>query len=662
MAAPLPQNLLKNALAAHQAGQFRTAASLYAQVRRTTPGAFDAWHLGGLLELQQQNVRVAADLLARARSLNPKHALCAMRHGIALQAIGQLPAAIDALTVATTLDSVVPEAWFHLGSVLASHRQTDAATSAWRQALELKSDYAEVHDRWGTLAVHTSGHAAAISHFEAATRANANWPQAWCNLGISLINTGRTAEALDVLEHTLGLDPMLNKARTALGLLYQQTYRLRDAVSTFSDALAANPHDHEARSGYLLTLNYLDDLSAVELTTAHRAFGDALTRPAGPLPSRSNKKRLHIAFLSPDLRRHSVAYFLLPLLKHLDRQKFRISLLHDHAIEDEMSAELREHADHWFNYRGLSHEAALRQLRLDSPDVLFDLAGHTGINRLSLFAHRAAPLQINYLGYPNTTGLRTMDFRFVDAITDPPGSADALATEKLIRFAPTAWAYAPPAEAPTVPDLPSIKAKHITLGSFNNYAKVSERTIELWSHTLAAIPHSRLLLKSQDLDQTDITERIQKDFADHGISADRLILRGRTSSMAEHLALYGEIDIALDTFPYHGTTTTCEALWMGRPVITLAGDRHASRVGASLLKTIGHPEWVAQSDEEFITIVSELASQPDQLIKASTELRDALGNSPLLDHEAQARRFGDAILTCWNGTNAQPAAAFGETG
>ena len=650
MAAPSIQALLQTAFDAHRNGRLDAAAQAYAAVRRAAPGTFEAWHLSGLVELQKNKPRIAVDLLARARGLNPRHALCAMRHGIALLALGRLPPAVASLRVAVELDEKCPEAWFHLGCAQADSRQKTEAVQAWKNALELQPDYAEVNDRWGNLVLATEGPAAAITHFRAATTAKPDWPQAWCNLGIALVNTGEHAAARAALTRALALAPGLGKARTALGLLEQQTYRIPEAAETFASALKINPHDHEARSGYLLTLNYLDRMSAAELAAAHRAFGDTIARHAPPQGTgrHQHKARLHLAFLSPDLRRHSVAYFLLPLLKHLDRTKFRVTLYHDHAIEDDVSTQLKTRADTWSNLHGQSDNEVAKQIRSDAPDVLIDLAGHTGINRLAVFARRVAPLQINYLGYPNTTGLHTMDYRFVDIVTDPPSVGDALASETLVRFAPTAWAYQPPATAPTVSAPPATQGAPVTFGSFNNFAKVSTRTIKTWSRILQATPGSRLLLKSLDLDLPDIAQRVSRLFADHGIAADRLNLRGRTKGLAEHLALYEEVDIALDPFPYHGTTTTCEALWMGRPVITLAGDRHASRVGVSLLTAIAHPDWIAADEDAYVRAAVSLAGNPSRLGSIATQLRTDLQNSDLLDHPAQAKRFGDAILRCWN--------------
>jgi predicted O-linked N-acetylglucosamine transferase (SPINDLY family) len=240
-----------------------------------------------------------------------------------------------------------------------------------------------------------------------------------------------------------------------------------------------------------------------------------------------------------------------------------------------------------------------------------------------------------------------MDFRFTDAVADPAGDADRFATEKLVRFAPTAWAYAPPADAPAVVPAPGGARGWVTFGCFNNLAKVTDAMLATWGRILAGVPHSRLRLKGRGLGDDVIRERYRERLGRCGLDPARVELLDRTADTRQHLALYNDIDVALDTFPYNGTTTTCEALWMGVPVISLAGDRHMSRVGASLLAVAGHPEWVAADADDYVRRAVELAANPTQLADIAARLRDELERSPLLDHAGQAARFGAALRACW---------------
>jgi predicted O-linked N-acetylglucosamine transferase (SPINDLY family) len=259
-----------------------------------------------------------------------------------------------------------------------------------------------------------------------------------------------------------------------------------------------------------------------------------------------------------------------------------------------------------------------------------------------------APVQVTYLGYPNTTGLPAIGYRFTDAIADPVGEADALATEKLVRFSETAWAYQPPADAPEVNPLPAAADNApVTFGCYNNLAKITDQMLVLWSRVMQTVPNSRLVLKGRGLGRDSVKSRYHARFAACGLPVDRVDLLERTPETHSHLALYHRIDIALDTFPYHGTTTTCEALWMGAPVVTLMGDRHVSRVSGSLLSVVGHPEWIATTADDYVRVCAELASDRERLAAIRTGLRDDLRRSRLLDHAGQAANFGAALRQCW---------------
>jgi predicted O-linked N-acetylglucosamine transferase (SPINDLY family) len=308
-----------------------------------------------------------------------------------------------------------------------------------------------------------------------------------------------------------------------------------------------------------------------------------------------------------------------------------------------MSERLKALADRWKVVAGLGDDIVESLIRVDAPDVLFDLAGHTGPNRLPLFARRIAPAQVTYLGYPDTTGLREMDFRLVDAITDPVGQADAFASERLVRFAPTAWCYSPPVQAPAVSTGPAARGAAVTFGCFNNPSKITDATLRVWARVLARVPGSRLLLKGQGLSVDAIGSVFAGRAREAGIEPARLSLVERTRTLEEHLALYGEVDVALDTFPYNGTTTTCEALWMGVPVISRRGDRHASRVGASLLGAVGQKDWIAEDDEDYVAKAAKAVVGASHRPDARGALREAMAASSLCDKKSQAARFAEAI-------------------
>lgn len=603
------QVLLQQALQHHQAGRLAQAAAGYAQVRTLVPGGFEAHHLGGVAALQLGKLDDALRLLRRALTLNARSGPTYMCLGLAQAQLGQREEAEGNLRKATQLEPKSLEAWSNLGAGLVTAGKLEEAAEAYRTCTRLQPKAA----------------------------------QGWTALGSVLHLQGRFKEAAEHHSRALELDPRHPKAQASRAQSYQAMHDVARSISDFEAHLRRQPEDLAARSYRLMLLNYRADLTPAQLFEEHRAFGAVLEKSIKPAPLPLTWKpgeRLRVGFISPDLRTHSVAYFLEPLLRHLDRDRFDLFLYHDHFTVDATSHRLKALAAHWRHLIGWPAERVEAQVRGDALHVLVDLAGHTGMNRLPLFARRVAPVQVTYLGYPNTTGLRTMDYRFTDAIADPPGEADALHTEKLVRFAPCAWTYAPPPDAPEVQPPPCTRGQPFTFGSFNSLSKVTDETLRLWSAVVAAVPGSRLLLKSFLADPEGLRARA----AVHGIAPERLVLLGTTATTAEHLACYHQVDVALDTVPYNGTTTTCEALWMGVPVLTLRGNRHASRVGASLLHAIGRDEWVAEDHSSATRMAAILAADREVLGKIRSRQRLDLTKSLLMGHEALASQFSEKLI------------------
>lgn len=612
------QSLLQQGITHHRAGRLVEALALYTRIRSVAPRNFDAVHLAGVVALQQGRPADAIDLLSRALQLNPRSAVCRMRLGLALMAEGRARDAEEHFRAAVELQPDFAEGWDNLAYCL--------------KAQDRLKDAIECHQR--------------------ATTLNPRSPVSWYNFGLTLSLYGRIADALQCHERALAADPTYSKAHYGRAQVLQQGHRIAEAIAAYDAYLQKEPRHWEAHSYRLFALNYLEDLPRERLFEEHAAFGRALgvaeppDFPHDPDPAR----RLRVAILSPDLRSHSCAYFLEPLLEHLDPSQFELYLYHDHFREDATSLRLKARATVWRNFVGRPLPVVEKAIRADQPDILIDLAGHTGMtNRLPLFARHVAPVQMTYLGYPNTTGVPAIGYRLTDAVADPEGEADALATEKLVRFAPTAWSYRPPERAPAVAPAPCLASPEapVTFGSFNNLAKVNDLTLRLWARILAAVPNARLKLKGRGLTDPVVRSRYEERFTACGLPVERIDLVEHAPETLGHLALYAGIDVALDTFPYHGTTTTCEALWMGVPVVTLAGDRHVSRVSASLLNAIGRSAWVAATADDYVRIAAELAADRTKLAETRAGLREELRRSPLLDHAGQSARFAAALRACW---------------
>jgi predicted O-linked N-acetylglucosamine transferase (SPINDLY family) len=366
-------------------------------------------------------------------------------------------------------------------------------------------------------------------------------------------------------------------------------------------------------------------------------------------PAAITGRRLRLGYLSSDFREHSVASFIEPLLRNHDRARFEVYCYSDLPTPDATTQQIRREADAWRDITKLNDAEAARLVREDHIDILFDLAGHTGNNRLGIFAAQPALVQIAYLGYPNTTGLHTVAYRITDTVADPPGK-EAYYSERLLHLDGCFLCYQPLSGAPDVAPLPALSNGYVTFGSFNNYSKLNANVLEVWAEVLRQIPGSRLLLKCPALTDEAIRARVLAHFRTLGIEDNRLELLGHTRTRAEHLAVYGRVDIALDTFFYNGTTTTCEALWMGVPVLSLMGRRHAGRVGASLLTTVGLTDWLVDTTEAYVSAARHHAGDFAALGQLRASLRGQVQASMLCDAHAFARRFEAALLRVIEGT------------
>lgn len=609
------QQKIQEGINLYQKGRLPDSAAVFAQIRAAAPKNFDGWHLGGNIALLQGNPAAAAELYARAVRLNSRSATATTCLGVAKMALGDFAEAESHFRNAVRLEPRNAEIWNQLATLLSTAGRLDEAVKCHRQAVTL----------------------------------NPKSAQAWHGYGSTLSNLNLSAEGLDCERRAIAADPHYLPARQGYAVALQKCHRIPEAVEEYEKLLARNPSQLEIQSHRLFALNYLHQSSAESLFSAHKAYGELVEQGALP-PSFTNtaepNRRLRVAFFSADFREHSVAYFIEPLLRLLDRENFELLLYNSGNKPDAVTDRFRNLASVWRDLPSTVANVIEPIVRADAPDIAVDLGGHTGNSLLPLFARRLAPVQISYLGYPNTTGLTKIDYRFVDDTTDPPGS-ESLHTETLVRFSPCAWAYSPPAVAPDPTPPPSLIRGGVTFGSFNNFSKVTDEMLGVWARLLADIPGSRLILKSIGLADDAVSRQVRERFRRAGLADDQVELQGARGTTADHLAAYSAIDIALDTYPYNGTTTTCEALWMGVPVITMPGDRHAARVGASLLQTAGHPELIARDQAEYLRIASDLAKDQARLASFRSTVRGKMRRSLLMDHAGQADRFGKALRDCW---------------
>lgn len=504
----------------------------------------------------------------------------------------------------------------------------------------------------GLLAHQEGAPTIAVEWHRKAVAAKPDVAEAHNSLGAALFASKRLDESIESFRRAIAIRPDYTWALGNLGNVLKDCSMVEESIDAYRRALEANPAWHGARSSILLAGHYLTDSDPAALLEEHRKWDWVHAgHLAGTIAPHANspvvERRLRIGLVSPDFKEHPVIRFLLPFLEHHDREQIELFAYAQVSEPDEWTEMARQQVDHWRSLVNVPDATAAELIRGDEIDILMDLAGHTKDDRLLVFARKPAPVQVTYLGYPGTTGLSAMDCRITDAFADPPGMTEAHHSEQLIRLPGCAWNYGPDTDILPGPN-PATLHGCVTFGSFNNLAKVNDRMLQVWARILEAVPGSRLLLKSAGFLSMEARKRVRESllFQSH-ISEDRLDIRGPEDSHESHLVLYREMDIALDTFPYHGTTTTCEALWMGVPVVTLAGQTHVSRVGVSLLTNVGLPELVAASEDEYVRIAVELAANTERLSGYRANLRDQMRESRLLDAPSFAREMEVAFRQMW---------------
>jgi len=514
----------------------------------------------------------------------------------------------------------------------------------------------------GRLLTETGQTEEAIGVLERAVEAAPSLDGAWLNLTSALLGRRRYAAAIAWARRALERFPGHLMLLRNLCVALLNSGRPEEAVETAQRLVAAEPGSPAAASLLAYTLNFMPGVSPQELLRAHRAYGTILQRlrpnvPPPPAPGPADAERpLRVGMIGGDFFTHSVAFFVEPLLEHRDRAPggVHITLYHTATNTDATTERFKALADRWRHAAWMREAELVGQIRADGIDVLIDLAGHTANTRLPILHLRPAPLQMTYCGYPATTGVAAVDVRIVDSLTDPAPEADAAAVERLARLDPCFLCYRPVQAPPDgrVPDPsppPSAGGGPVTFGSFNALSKLNDRLVGVWRRLLDEVPGSRLLLKSVGLSEEEVRQDVAARFERAGIGPDRLELVASVPTLLEHLALYSKIDIGLDHFPYAGTTTTCEALYMGVPVVTLACEPgiHAGRVGASLLGAVGLSELVAHSEDEYIRLAADLARDRERLTALRSGLRDRLLASPLCDAAGFSGRFWRLVRDLW---------------
>lgn len=608
------------------------------------------------LGLREEAVRCYQTALAQ----DPAMADPCVNLGRFAEDAGDLEQAFNWLTKALQVEPSNPQAHFAMGNFLVKMGREQEGASHLRQAVTLKPDFAEALNNLGNVLLSLKRHGEGLEAFQKAIATRPDYHEAYANLG----NLHREAKYPDLAEEALlqsiRLKPDFAAAHSNLGNAYFDQGKIDQAIQSYKKGIDLGQDDQEFVPNYLFALNYSADLSAAEIGAEHRRLCRQKYDPLGAntpphANSRDPGRRIRVGYVSPDFWMHPVARFMLPLLQHHNRDEVEVFAYYTRLLRDGITDECKKRVDHWRDTHGKSEEELAKLILGDQIDILVDLTMHSRDCKPGLFARKPAPVQVSYLAYGGTTGLEAIRYRLTDIHLDPPGQPTPGFHEEPLRLPVCWWNFQVPPEPhvrmPEVQPPPCLTNGFITFGSLNNFVKVNPVTRDTWARLVASVPGSRLMLHMK---QSRIREEVLSFFEERGVTRDRVLIIGYQDG-PDYIRTYHEIDIALDPFPFAGGTTTFDALWMGVPVVTLAGDRPVGRGGLSILSTLGHPEWVGKNTEDYIRVGRDLAADQTRLQSLRSTLRDKIRQSPLMDSPRFAHEVEKHYRAIWRRWCEEPA-------
>jgi predicted O-linked N-acetylglucosamine transferase (SPINDLY family) len=670
------------AAAYHEAGRLELAEEVCRRILVAEPAMPDALHRLGLVVQRRGDCAAAVDYIGRAAAIDPANAAYRNSLGEAYREWGRLDEAAACYQAALERNAALAEAHSNWGVVLESQGNLDEAAARFRQALAIKADLPEAHSNLGCVLVRQGrideaiachqralqlapgfayaqnnlGEAyrmigkldAAAECFRRAIEGMPDAAEVHSNLGAVLHRQGKLDEAVACYCRAIALKPGWAEAHANLGNARKDQGRLDEALESYRRALAIDPRFAAAHSDLLYTMHLSPRYDAGTIYAEHRRWNQMHALPlAASIRAHANdrtpERRLRIGYVSPDLGGNPIGRFLLPLLEAHDHGRFEIFCYSSAPVSDAMTDRCRDQADAWRDVLPLSDEQLAEAVRADRIDILVDLSMHAASSRLLAFARKPAPVQVTYLAYCGTTGLDAIDYRLTDRYLDPPNEEQRIYSEESICLPDTYWCYQPLAAAPPVNRLPALAAGRVTFGCLNNFCKVTEPAFAVWPRLLRAVPESRLLLHAYAGSHRD---RLCDALAREGVDPERLLFVDFLPTR-EYFQAYQRIDVGLDPFPYGGGTTTCDALWMGVPVVSLAGRTAVGRGGLSILSNLGLRDLVASDADQYVRIAADLAGDVGRLAELRSTLRQCMQQSPLMDAPRFARNVEAAYRTMW---------------
>lgn len=669
------------ALNFHQQGNVDQAELIYRKVLNTNPQHKHAWSNLGTIQSRKGKLEEAVKCYQKALEIDQQFSECWFNLGNCLRRAMNPAGAEAAFLQALKHNPSLYGAAVALGQSMTEQGKFQEAVEVFKQIISQKNDDPEVHAHMGNALRMMGRREESMQSYLTMLNLRPNDPRIRHQFGLVLMDAGRLEEAFQEFKNSLGLKPdyaeahnsmsivlqMLKQDEAALahnqeavrlnpkfteawnnlGNLYGLAGRPKEAIDAFKKSIELQPRAIPFHSNMLLNLHYVPELSPKEIFEEHKKWASThltgLPTPPAFNNTKDAKRKLKVGIVSPDFRQHTVMAFIEPFLAALDHKNLEVFAYSSVLRPDQETEKVKKLVDHFIDIRGMTDMQASGQIRKDEIDVLVDLAGHTAGHRLVLFGLKPAPIQIAQFGYPDTTGLEAMDYRITDTFADPVGKTESIHTEKLVRLDGLAWCYQPFEQAPDVPKR-TPKAGGIIFGSLNNMAKHNPKVLNLWARLLGAIPGSKLRLLSGPGQES--VKLIRQAMQQGGVNPDRVEFLQRMEKK-DYFAAQADIDIALDPFPYNGGVTTCDALWMGTPVLTIAGESYVSRQGVAILSALDLQDWIAKTPEEFIEKAKKFSAEPARLSLLRGKLRDTLKKSSICDWKGYASKWEKAVRELW---------------
>ena len=610
------EKTLKLAIENHKKNNFQEAEKLYKEILKINSGHFESIFLLGTLSIAIKNYDKAIQLLKEAILIQPKHAQSHNNLGAAYKELGK----------------------------------TEEAMSYYQKAISINSDYADAHNNLGIIFNELGEIQKAITCYQKAINIKPDYADAHYNLGNALHKLNKHQESIKSYEKVIEINPIYAAAYYNLGNALSVLGEFKKAISYYQRAINSEKNHIFAYNNMLFTLLYLEDADPKFCLSQAKEFRSSLKLINDDLLQKyrfdTKPKKLRVGFVSGDLREHPVGFFLLNTIKNLKNKNLELFAYSNYKIKDKINIKLKSHFTNWREIESQSNMDVINIIRKDKIHILIDLSGHSDKNRLPIFINKPAPIQATWISYPGTTGIPEIDYIIGDQFVTPENESKHFA-EKIFRL-PNMWlSFTPPDFDVKISELPAIKNRYITFGSFNHLSKINKKVIFLWSKILKSVPNSKIFLKTKQLNDIYLKKKIIDEFKKNGIDLNSIILEGG-SPRNELLDSYNKVDIALDPFPYSGGVTSLEAIWMGVPVLTKKGFRFVSHTTESINHNSGMSDWVANNENDYVEKAIKFSDNLKLLTKINKNLRQTALKSPLFDSTVFAEQLNNAFWEMWN--------------